>query len=182
MLVRDDETAAPQLRSRDRRAAGPSRRAAGYTLLELMAASTLASVFAVVMASASSTFFALLGDLGERTWNLREADVVRTRIVADAKGADEAACSDGSTLLLTFGNGMAASQIQYTASDGALLRWLSVTDREVSLADVGAVTCTDLGVRGVEIDLETGSDDHPFRVYVHVAKKPGGGGGGGGGA
>jgi len=158
------------------RASSPRRGEAGYSLLELTVAAALASGFAIVLSSASISYFGFLNDLRARTDNLRSANMVRARMLSDAKSASDAVCSDGTTLLLNTGGGL--TQVEYTASAGNLLRWYSVTDRTVEIADrVSGLTCNSLG-DGLEVDLEMGSDQQPFHLYFHLAESPPAGGGG----
>jgi len=151
---------------------------AGYTLLELIVASLLASTFAVAMSSVGTVYFKLIEDLRVRTDDSRALNVIRARMIADVKGASEAVCSDGETLLLTLDKDGVVSQVEYTASGGKLLRWYSAPDRTVALAErVNAMTCTGLGERGLELELAVGPSAEPSRLYLHLAETPPEGGG-----
>jgi prepilin-type N-terminal cleavage/methylation domain-containing protein len=154
-------------------ARAPRRRSheAGYTLLELIVASVLASTFAVAMSSVGTAYFKLIEDLRVRTDASRAVNVIRARMIADVKGASDAVCSDGKTLLLTLDDGGVLSQVEYTASAGKLLRWYSVPDRAVALAErVNVMTCTALGERGVELELAVGPIANPSHLYLHLAE------------
>jgi hypothetical protein len=155
-----------------------ARAQAGYSLLELTVAAALASGFAIVLSSASIGYLGFLGDLRSRTDNLRSANTIRARMLADTKNASEAVCSDGSTLLLTADSGGGPTQVEYTASAGNLLRWYSVSNRTVEVADrVGSLSCSSLA-RGLEVDLEMGNEQQPFHLYLHLSEGPPPGGGG----
>lgn len=146
---------------------------AGYTLLELIVASFLASAFAVAMSSVGTVYFKLINDLRTRTDDSRAVNVIRARMIADVKGASDAVCSDGESLLLTRDNGGVSSQVEYTASGGKLLRWYSVPDRTVALAErVHSLSCTGLGEHGLEVELAMGTGSDLSRLYLHLAKKP----------
>jgi len=146
---------------------------AGYTLLELMVASLLATAFALALSSAGIVYFGLLGDLQLRTDDARAVNVIRARMIADTRAASDAVCSDGETLLLTLDNGGATTQVEYTASGGKLLRWYSVPDRTVPLAEhITGLACTGLGDRGLELVLAMGGNAGASHLYLHIAEKP----------
>lgn len=152
---------------------GQRARQAGFSLLELIVASLLASTFALAVSSASTVFFKLLNDLRVRTEETRAVNVIRGRMIADVKASSEAVCSDGETLLLTMDSGGAPSQVEYSASGGKLLRWYSVPDRTLTLAErVTALSCTALGERGVEIELGLGEETDPSHLYIHLSEEP----------
>jgi hypothetical protein len=126
-----------------------------------------------VIASASSTFFGMLDDLRVRADHLRDANVIRARMLGDARATSEAVCAGGDALQFSAGAGAGLTQVEYTASDGTLLRWLSTNDRQTPLADdVTSLECNDLGERGLEVELAMGGASHPFHFYFHVARQP----------
>jgi len=136
--------------------------------LELTVACTLASVFAILIGSASSMYFGLMDDLQARTENLRTANVVRGRMLGDARRAANSACSDGNSVLFTFDGG---AQVEYTASGGNLLAWQSVRDRHVALADrVMSFACADHGSEGLELVVSLGDEQRLSHVYMHIAQ------------
>jgi hypothetical protein len=140
----------------------------GYTLLELTVASTLASVFAILIGSASSMFFGLMDDLQVRTENLRNANVIRASMIGDARRAESSVCPDGNSLLFTFDGG---TQVEYTASGGNLLAWQSVRDRHVALANrVMSFACADHGSEGLELVVSLGDEQRRSHVYMHIAQ------------
>jgi prepilin-type N-terminal cleavage/methylation domain-containing protein len=149
------------------------RTQAGYTVIELMVASLLLGIFAIALSSASTVYLGLLADLQQRTDDTRTVNVIRARMIADLKASSEAACSDGQTLLLTLDQDGVTSQVEYTASGGKLLRWYSVPDRTLALANrVTELACTGLGERGLELEVGVGASARPSHLYVHVAAAP----------
>jgi prepilin-type N-terminal cleavage/methylation domain-containing protein len=145
----------------------------GHTLLELTVASTIVSIFAVVLASASTAFFGLLDDLHARAQNLRSANMIRARLLGDARATTTATCAGGAALQFQAGEGAGVSQIEYTTSEGTLLRWVSTTDRQTALAEhVSSLACDDLGERGLEVDVVLGAAERPLYLYFHVARPP----------
>jgi prepilin-type N-terminal cleavage/methylation domain-containing protein len=156
------------MRKGDRPSSVRHERAAGYTLIELTVASTVMSLFAIAISSASAMYFGLLDDVAVRTENARNANLIRARMIGDAKGAT-AVCAGGG--VVHFDDG--ARQVEYSASDGALLRWVSATDRDTPIAErVNGLTCSDHGERGLEVDLALGTAEYPFYVYFHLAAAP----------
>ncbi len=146
------------------------RRRGGYSLLELTVATTLLSTFALVMSAVSTTYFGLLGDLDVWTENLRDANVIRARIIGDAKRAFSSTCSDTEHVMFTLGE-EAGVQVEYSARSGNLIRWQSLHDRELALGErVSGLVCTDLGSAGLELQIAIGDEEHPFQLYVHVAQ------------
>ena len=140
----------------------------GYTLLELTVACTIASIFTILIGSASTMYFGLMDDLQTRTENLRNANVIRARMIGDARRATTSVCSDGDSILFTFDGG---AQTEYSASGGSLLAWQSIHDRHVALADhVTSLGCADHGQEGLEVLVALGDEDHVSHVYMHIAQ------------
>ena len=152
------------------RRSGRRARACGYTLLELTVASTLASIFTILIGSASSTFFGLMEDLRLRTQNLSNANMVRARMIGDVRRAASVVCSDAHTVQFTFDGG---EQSEYTESGNKVVAWQSVHDRHVVVVEPAvSVDCGDLGDEGLEFVVTLGDSQHPFYVYLHVAQIP----------
>jgi hypothetical protein len=106
-----------------------------------------------------------------RARQLRSAGVIRARLLGDARSTTGVACAGSDALQFEAGAGL--TQIEYTASDGKLLRWLSTTDRQTPLADdVTDLECNDLGEQGLELELSLGGTEHPFHFYFHVSEYP----------
>jgi type II secretory pathway component PulJ len=147
--------------------------ASGHTLLELMIATTLISLFAILIGVVSSAYFGLLTDMQKRTENVREANIVRARMIGDAKRAASAVCSSTTTVLFTIGEGGLETQVEYATSGGSLLRWVSAPERQVRLVEgITALACTDGGDEGLEVDLDMGTSREPYHLYLHFSTKP----------
>jgi type II secretory pathway pseudopilin PulG len=141
----------------------------GTSLIELLIATTLFSLVSVFMYSAASEVSALQLEQQTRTRAATNANVARARVLGDATTATSALCADASTLSLSIGLGP-ATLVEYYVSDGELVRWTLPPDKESLVAeDVAALDCFSFGSDGIAVDLDLGTADHPFHVFMRIS-------------
>lgn len=138
----------------------------GATLVELMVATALFAVLGVLLLSAGGTMAEVFASQQSRTAMATGANVVRTRILGDARSATGAGCADSSTLSITVGTTI----VEYSVSDGELLRWSLPPDHSSLVAEnVSSLSCTSYGADGVLLDLDLGSAESPYHLYVRIS-------------
>jgi len=146
----------------------PHRAERGATLIETMIASTLFAALSVAMVSAGSTFSQAEREQFTRTTAATSANVVRTRVLADAEASDSVLCADASTLSLTLDGG--STVVEYYVTDGDLVRWALPPDKESLIAEnVNMLACQSFGPAGLVTDFSLGTLDHPHHVYMRVS-------------
>ena len=138
----------------------------GATLVELMVATVLFAVLGVLLLSAGVTTAEVLATQQARTAMATGANVARTRILGDARTATAAGCADASTFSITVGTTL----IEYSIANGNLVRWSLPPDLTSLVAeDVSGLGCTSYGTEGVLVDLDLGSAESPFHLYVRIS-------------
>ena len=144
------------------------RSEAGFTIIEVVVASTLFVAFVTGIYSGSAQFFSLLDIQTDRMDVLTEMSVVRTRIIADARSISSAACNGSDVLELTTVGGGPPVTIEYKTDGEHLVRWDSADNKDYYVADhLGSIECDSVGGgSGVTVKLVFGED--PDAVALHV--------------
>ncbi len=141
----------------------------GASLVELLVATTLFALVSVFMYSSVIDVSALQLEQHTRAQAATNANVARTRVLGDATTATSALCADSSTLSLSIGSGP-ATLVEYYVSEGDLVRWALPPDKESLVAeDVAALGCFSFGSDGIAVDLDLGTADHPFHVFMRIS-------------
>jgi hypothetical protein len=138
----------------------------GTTLVELMVGTVLFAVLGVLLLSAGGTMAEVFASQQSRTAMATGTNVVRTRILGDARSATAAGCADGSTLSITVGTTL----VEYSVSNGELLRWSLPPDHASLVAEnVSSLSCTSYGADGVLVDVDLGTTESPYHLYVRIS-------------
>jgi len=149
---------------RDRR-----RHQHGVTLIELMISTTLMATLSVFMLSAGTEFSQTLLEQEHRTDVYTQANVLRSRVLGDARRAASVLCPNSDTFSLTLLT-VPPTFVEYHVIDGDLMRWSLPPDHEVLVAeDVETLSCTSLGLDGLFVSVAMGTTDHPFHMHVRVS-------------
>jgi prepilin-type N-terminal cleavage/methylation domain-containing protein len=155
-----------------RKASGPKtpgHRQRGMTLVELMIATTVMASLSVFMLSAGQDFSETLVEQQQRTDVYTRANVLRMRLLGDARRASSAICPDSDTLSITLSTDP-STFVEYYVANGDLVRWTLPPDHESLIAeDVQSITCTSLGTDGLFVSVEMGTADHPYHMHVRVS-------------
>lgn len=140
----------------------------GHTLIEVIVSSTLFVVFIAGLYGATGVLFSLLDIQRDRTETLLAMNVVRARIVADARGVSSIGCVGSDTLeLSTVGDGPPRT-VEYSSDGAHLVRWASVDNKDYYVADgLSGISCQTLsGGAGVEVSMTFGEAPDQFALYV----------------
>lgn len=140
----------------------------GHTLIEVMVASTLFVVFIAGLYGATGVLFSLLDIQRDRTSTLLAMNVVRARLVADARGVSSVGCIGSGTLELSTVGGGPPHTVEYRSDGTHLVRWASVGNKDYYVADgLSTISCQALsGGAGVELSMIFG--DAPDQFALHV--------------
>lgn len=140
----------------------------GHTLIEVMVASTLFVVFIAGLYGATGVLFSLLDMQRDRTETLLAMNVVRARLVADARGVSSIACVGADTLELSTVGGGPPRTVEYSSDGVHLVRWASVDNKDYYVADgLSGISCQTLsGGAGVEVAMTFGDAPDQFALYM----------------
>jgi prepilin-type N-terminal cleavage/methylation domain-containing protein len=141
----------------------------GHTLIEVMVASTLFVVFIVGLYGATGVLFSLLDVQKDRTETMMAMNVVRSRILADARGVSNIGCISSNTLELTTTGGGPPRTVEYRTDGVHLVRWASADNKDYFVADgVSDIDCRSLGGSGVEVSVVFGTAPDQFALHVSL--------------
>jgi len=138
----------------------------GHTLIEVLVASTIFVIFVAGLYGATGVLFSLLDIQRDRTGTLVAMNVVRSRVVADARGATSVSCAGSNTLeLATIGGA-----VEYSSDGAHLVRWESVGNKDYFVADgISGIQCQVLGGgAGVEVSMTFGEAPDQFALHVSL--------------
>jgi hypothetical protein len=143
-------------------------RQSGHTLIEVMVASTLFVGFVVGLYGATGVLFSLLDIQKDRTETMMAMNVVRTSLIADARGVSNATCIASDTLELSTVGGGPPRTVEYRTDGAHLVRWASADNKDYFIADgVSEVRCQTLG-SGVGLSVTFGDAPDQFALYVNL--------------
>ena len=142
----------------------------GHTLIEVVVASTLFVVFIAGLYGATGVLFSLLDIQRDRTDTLMTMNVVRTRLVADARGVTSIGCIGSNTLELSTVGGGPPHSVEYRSDGTHLVRWASADNKDYYVADdLTAISCQPLsGGAGVQLSLTFGGAPDHFALHVSL--------------
>jgi len=142
----------------------------GHTLIEVMVASTLFVVFIAGLYGASGVLFSLLDIQRDRTETLMAMNVVRARLVADARGVSNVGCVGSNTLELSTVGGGPPHSVEYSSDGVHLVRWESIDNKDYFVADgVSNISCETLsGGAGVEVAVTFGAAPDHFALHLSL--------------
>lgn len=140
----------------------------GHTLLEVMVASTVFVVFIVGLYGATGVLFSLFDIQKTRTDTMIAMNVVRARLISDARGVSSVSCIASDTLELSTVGGGPPRTVEYHTDGAHLVRWASADNKNYFVADgVSDVRCQTLGAGGVEVSVIFG--EAPDRFALHLS-------------
>ena len=142
-------------------------RESGATLIELLVASSVFSIFLMGMLSAGDGLVDLLSLQSAMSDELVGINVARARLTSDLQEVSTVSCADASTLRFRETGGGPARETEYSSDGQHLVRWTSINDRDSYVADgVGSLACVDTpSERALDIDI---SFDTQTEYHLHV--------------
>jgi len=142
----------------------------GHTLIEVVVASTLFVVFIAGLYGATGVLFSLLDIQRDRADKLMAMNVVRARVIADARGVTSIGCLGSGTLELSTHGGGPPQSVEYSSDGSHLVRWASVDNKNYYVSDgVRAVSCQTMSTgAGVQLSLTFGAGPDQFALYLSV--------------
>lgn len=148
-----------------------SRGQKGFSLVELLITSTLFALVLMAVMTSGSVFSQVLFEQNHRTLAASDANVVRTRILGDARVATSFLCADTATLSMDIGPG-GSTVVQYWVEDERLVRWTLPPDQTSLVAeDVATLSCTALGADDVSVAIALGAAQNLFGLNVRISQR-----------
>ena len=143
---------------------------AGFTLVELIVASTIFAIFSTYQFAAWQTFTHMIGDEQERVGAVAYTHTARARLMADAQNAESFSCVTADRVRFDMG-GVPTVLIDYDVQDDALIRYDdSSTNDLVAAHGISSLTCNSLGTEGLELDVEYSNESKAYHLYLMIAE------------